>query len=230
MTFRPADDAAVHSVAVVLAVKDLSAAKTRLAQSQPDRAELVLAMFADTVDAVRAAGVEQVVVVSPDAEIASWARDNGVTRVSDPQRDSSLNAAFALGADAARAHHPGASAIALLQADVPALRAAEFAAAAGAALRYPRAVVVDRQGTGTTMLVRHTDIDEPTAFGPGSAAAHRAAGAVDLDPLGQRWPGLRTDVDTLADLRAATELGLGMHTTEWLRARPSAVVQTRDAS
>lgn len=230
MSLRPIDAAPAHTVAVVLAVKDLSTAKTRLAQSQPDRAELVLAMFADTVDAVRAAGVEQIVVVSPDVTIAAWARRNGVTRVSDTRRDSSLNAAFALGADTVRARHPGADAIALLQADVPALRPAEFAAAAAAARRHPRAVVVDRQGTGTTMLVRHTDIDEPTEFGPGSATAHRAAGAVDLDPSGQQWPGLRTDVDTLADLRAAIKLGVGMHTAHWLRARPSAVVRARDAS
>ncbi|NMO01340.1 2-phospho-L-lactate guanylyltransferase [Gordonia sp. TBRC 11910] len=217
-------------VAVVLAVKELANAKSRLAPSIPDRAGLVLAMFADTVDAVRAAGVEHIVVVSPDTDIADWAGRHGVTHVDDPRRDSSLNAAFAIGADAARSADRDLVAIALLQADIPAVRPAEFDDALTAALAHPRAVVADREGTGTTMLVRHTDIDEPTAFGRGSAAAHRAAGAVDLDPLGDNWPGLRTDVDTLADLRAAAALGMGKHTSQWIEARPSALARERDAS
>ncbi|OMQ14936.1 2-phospho-L-lactate guanylyltransferase, partial [Modestobacter sp. VKM Ac-2676] len=37
-------------------------------------------------------------------------------------------------------------------------------------------------------------------------------------PLGGSWPGLRRDVDTPADLRAAGRLGLGPHSTELLSA------------
>ena len=45
-------------------------------------------------------------------------------------------------------------------------------------------------------------------FGPGSAAAHLAAGVRRLDGP---WPRLRRDVDTAADLAAARRLGLGRH-------------------
>ncbi|GAB18333.1 hypothetical protein GOEFS_052_00060 [Gordonia effusa NBRC 100432] len=218
------------AIAVVLAVKELANAKTRLTDAVPDREKLVLAMFADTVDAVRAAGVEHVVVVSPDADVAAWARHHRLIHISDAERDSSLNAAFALGADAARTTDRQLVSIVLLQADIPAVRPAEFAAAIAAARPYPRAVVADRDGTGTTMLVRQAHITEDSSFGPGSAAAHRNAGAVDLDPLGQNWPGLRTDVDTLADLAAAAELGVGEHTSKWIQARRSAVARARDAS
>ncbi|MFW0791892.1 2-phospho-L-lactate guanylyltransferase [Gordonia sp. CPCC 205333] len=218
------------AIAVVLAVKELTNAKTRLTEAVPDREDLVLAMFADTVDAVRAAGVEHVVVVSLDADVAAWARRHQVTHVGDAERDSSLNAAFALGAEVARAGDHELSAIALLQADIPALRPAEFASAIIAAGPHPRAVVADRDGTGTTMLVRHPHVTEMSSFGPGSAAAHRTAGAVDLDPLGHNWPGLRTDVDTLADLAAAAELGVGEHTASWIQGRRSAVARARDAS
>ena len=46
-------------------------------------------------------------------------------------------------------------------------------------------------------------------FGGGSAARHRASGAVPLDGA---WPSLRRDVDTAADLAAALHLGVGAHT------------------
>jgi len=46
-------------------------------------------------------------------------------------------------------------------------------------------------------------------FGPGSAQAHRASGAVELTGA---WPGLVRDVDTEADLRAALALGAGPRT------------------
>ena len=49
-------------------------------------------------------------------------------------------------------------------------------------------------------------------YGPASAAAHRAAGAVELTG---DWPSLRHDVDTAADLRTAAELGLGPATSAW---------------
>jgi len=47
-------------------------------------------------------------------------------------------------------------------------------------------------------------------FGPGSAARHRAGGAVELTRPG--LAGLRRDVDSPADLRGARALGLGTRT------------------
>jgi 2-phospho-L-lactate guanylyltransferase len=96
-----------------------------------------------------------------------------------------------------------------LSSDLPALRPDELAAALGAALAVPRAFVADAHGTGTTLLTGvRTDLCP--RFGPDSARAHRASGAVELTGS---WPGLVRDVDTDADLRAAVALGAGSRTT-----------------
>ena len=102
--------------------------------------------------------------------------------------------------------------VAALSSDLPALRAAELASALEAAEDVGRGFVADAHGTGTTLL---TAVGVPLrpAFGPGSAAAHRAGGAVAL--VGT-WPGLVRDVDTDADLRAAMALGAGPRTTALL--------------
>jgi 2-phospho-L-lactate guanylyltransferase len=71
--------------------------------------------------------------------------------------------------------------------------------------------VPDAQGTGTVLLAaRHAAALRP-AFGPGSAAAHEALGALRLEPA---LPRLRRDVDTAADLAEALELGCGRRTAE----------------
>ncbi len=68
--------------------------------------------------------------------------------------------------------------------------------------------MADTEGTGTTLLAV-TSGDLAPSFGPGSAAAHAASGAVALDG---DWPGLRRDVDTPEHLTAARALGTGPRT------------------
>jgi 2-phospho-L-lactate guanylyltransferase len=72
--------------------------------------------------------------------------------------------------------------------------------------------VADARGTGTTLLATAPGRPVTPRYGQASAAAHRAAGAVELTG---DWPSLRTDVDTPADLRSAAELGLGPATSAW---------------
>jgi 2-phospho-L-lactate guanylyltransferase len=100
--------------------------------------------------------------------------------------------------------------VAALSSDLPALRPEELAAALGAAGAAPRCFVADAEGTGTTLLTAVGTPLDPR-FGAGSAAAHRASGAVLLDGA---WPGLATDVDTAAALRTALALGVGPATAE----------------
>jgi 2-phospho-L-lactate guanylyltransferase len=66
--------------------------------------------------------------------------------------------------------------------------------------------VADAPGTGTVLLTAPPGVPLDPRFGVGSAAAHRASGAV---PLTGPWPSLRRDVDTAADLADAARLGLG---------------------
>jgi 2-phospho-L-lactate guanylyltransferase len=196
---------------VVVPAKRLDVAKTRLrpaSAADPDaHARLVLALLADTVTAaVACPAVADVVVVTDDAAAAEVVRCLGARTVAD-EPDRGLNPALEHGARAART-----AAVAALSSDLPALRPAELAAALTAAERAPRCFVADAQGTGTTLLTAAGVTLRPR-FGPGSAAAHRADGAL---PLIGDWPGLARDVDTEADLRAAAALGAGPATSALL--------------
>lgn len=219
-------------VDVVVPLKRLEGAKSRLrAASAAYGAEhrgLVLALARDTLAAVRASTrVRRIVLVSGEPELEGAELGGpGVTTLADP--GGGLNAALRAGA----AHlgmtappHGRPVAVAVLQADLPALHPDELDEAVAAALARlavdapggpaPAAFVADRQGTGTTLLVTAAGAEPRPRFGPGSAGAHRAQGAVALDGA---WPGLRADVDTPADLEEVRGLDCGPATRAWPRA------------
>jgi 2-phospho-L-lactate guanylyltransferase len=182
---------------VLIPAKALPEAKSRLLPASADDAahrRLVRAIRADTLAAAGAAdGVARVVVVTD--------------RPGEPgafvQTGTGLNAALREAARHAAASWPADGVVALVG-DLPALRPVELAAALSAAAEQPRSFVADAPGTGTTLLAARPGIPLDPAFGPGSAARHRAR-AAGLDA----GPGLRHDVDTAADLDAAATLGLG---------------------
>lgn len=195
----------------VIPVKRLAMAKTRLrgAVVGVPHERLVLAMAGDTLAAVLACpAVDRALVVTDDPAAARMLTRLGAERVPDDP-DPGLNAALARGARVATG-----SPVVALTGDLPALRPAELAAALAALpVRAPRGFVPDATGTGTAMLAARAGVDLDPRFGPGSARAHAASGAVRLDG---GWPTLRQDVDTAADLAAASELGLGRYTAELL--------------
>ena len=124
-----------------------------------------------------------------------------------------MNSAFTAAASLVR--DEGDDDIIALQADLPALRSRELAQAYQLAPAETRSVVSDHHGTGTAALILkgHTEEFAPL-FGPASARRHRESGANDLDGF---WPGLRLDVDTIDDVRAAHALGVGDATAAVLR-------------
>ncbi len=195
---------------VVVPAKRLDRAKTRLGPTGTRAAheELVLAMLGDTLDAVLAcSAVGSAWVVTDDPRAAAVAAVAGARVVPDVP---------AAGLDAALHHGAAAAAnplVAALHSDLPALRADELAGALGAAAAVRRSFVADADGTGTTLLAVTDGVLAP-AFGPGSAAAHAASGAV---ALAGAWPGLRRDVDTPAHLAEAARLGTGPRTRAALR-------------
>jgi len=190
-------------------IKPLSTAKSRLRGAVPGvpHERLVLAMAKDTlVAALASERVGRVVVVTDDRLAGSVLAAAGAQCVPDAP-NAGLNAAFAYGA---RVHGAGKAGVAALAADLPALRPAELAAALDSALPVEgRAFVPDAGGTGTVLLAARCGADLDPRFGPGSARAHAGSGARQLDG---DWPGLRRDVDTLDDLAAAIELGVGRST------------------
>ncbi len=224
---------------MVVPVKLLAAAKSRLAH--PERAALALAMAQDTVAAAReidADVVVAVVVVTSDrtaragmvgmadtSDTARGAAGNAASQRSTDARvvvipdlpGTGLNAALTHGAAEAARRWPDAG-VAAMSADLAALRPAELRAALLAAPARGRAMVADADGTGTVMLAAAPGTPLAPRFGPGSRAAHISSGARDLTgSLGRSVPGLRRDVDTLADLREAMSLGVGPRTHDILK-------------
>ena len=191
--------------AIVVPVKRLASAKTRL-QVDPDvRIELALAMAADTVRAALACPLTEVVIaVSDDPAATPVLRELGAIVVPD-RPDAGLNPALRHGATVAEV--PAEAGVAAIAADLPALQPGELADLLAASSDHGVAVVADAAGEGTTLLAATAvDLFRPE-FGPGSRDRHVAGGAVDLtDSAGSS---LRCDVDTLADLLAARAIGLG---------------------
>ncbi|MGE3285957.1 MAG: 2-phospho-L-lactate guanylyltransferase [Pseudonocardia sp.] len=212
---RPGPDGT--QVHLVVPVKPLWAAKSRLRGAAGDdpvaHGRLALALALDTIAAAGAARlVGRVLVMSTDPEVAAGLTERGVAVEPDGPRPG-LNAALSHGTRLLR--RAGAGVVGALQADLPALTAAELDAALTAALAAfaagaARAFVPDADGTGTTLLLAAPGAPIAPRFGRESARRHRGSGAVALTGP---WPGLRRDVDTGADLRAAADLGLGVHTT-----------------
>ena len=230
-------DSARFSWTVLLPVKVLARAKSRLAVLAGDRRrELALALAADTVTAVLACpAVARVVVVTSDPVAGPLLAALGAVVVPDepagldgPQDPGDdglqdlLNAALRHGAAVASRRWPGTG-LAALTADLPALRPAELATALHAA-EVPeipeapeagatgRAVFVpDAAGIGTTLYAVPPGGDFLPLFGGASRARHAASGAAEIDL--DEMTGLRRDVDTPEDLQVVLALGAGPRTT-----------------
>jgi 2-phospho-L-lactate/phosphoenolpyruvate guanylyltransferase len=198
---------------VVIPVKVLARAKSRLeVLAGPRRGELALAMAADTVLAVLdCPEVARVLVVTNDEVTGPELASLGVSVASD-EPDGGLNAALGHGASIAAKNWPGTG-TAALSADLPALRPSELSRALRAASALPShraAFVADEQDVGTTLYAAPPGARFRPMFGGASRRRHAASGASEL--LLDGIPGLRRDVDTPADLRAAVILGVGTRT------------------
>ena len=231
-------DSARFSWTVLLPVKVLARAKSRLAVLAGDRRrELALALASDTVTAVLACPeVARVVVVTSDPAAGPLLAALGAIIVADEPADRSdrlgtrgsadaagiapdlgiqdlLNAALRHGAAVAARRWPGTG-LAALTADLPAMSPAELATALHAAGTVPggAAFVPDAAGVGTTLYAVPPGGEFLPLFGGASRARHAAAGATELALTG--ITGLRRDVDTPDDLREALALGVGPFTRE----------------
>jgi 2-phospho-L-lactate/phosphoenolpyruvate guanylyltransferase len=198
------------SWSLVIPVKVLALAKSRLTGlGAPRRAELALAMAADTVAAAAACpAVDAVIVVTDDEAAAAELSGLGALVLPDGPGDG-LNPALAFGAAYAEERWPGRGR-AGMAADLPALGADELGRALAEAAASRQAFVADAAGTGTTLYTAGPGAPFSPRFGPGSRVAHRSAGAVELMLPG--LDGLRRDVDTVADLQDAARIGLGPRT------------------
>ncbi|MCV7197226.1 2-phospho-L-lactate guanylyltransferase [Mycobacterium angelicum] len=200
--------AGTGDVGLIIAVKRLAAAKTRLAPvfSAQTRESVVLAMLVDTLSAAaRVAAVRSISVITPDEAAAAAAARLGAEVLADPTPAGDpdpLNSAIVAAERAVSGSTPN---LVVLQGDLPALQTQELTEAIAAARQHQRSFVADRLGTGTAVLCAFGTALDPH-FGADSSARHRRSGAIELTGA---WPGLRCDVDTPADLTAARRLGVG---------------------
>lgn len=195
-------------VTAVVPVKSLGQAKSRLALPTEHRQALALAFALDTVAALTGSPwVAGVLVVTTDPVVAQFIRRPRVEVVAEDA--VGLGAAVAAGVRAAVARRPGAG-VAVVPADQPCLRpdvvTRVITLTATRTQPGQGAFVPDRSGVGTTWVIHPPGLTPVSAFGPGSAARHRALG---LHPLHHAPAGARHDVDTLDDLADAVTLGAG---------------------
>lgn len=201
------DGCSVPAWTVVVPVKHTAYGKSRLAAPGVDRAELALAIAADTVLAALACdAVAEVIVVTDDERIPDLV-PGSVRFVGDP--GGGLNAAIAAGVAVASSGQRAA-----LLGDLPALMPDDLGVALRAAASVARGVVADAEGTGSTLVTAAADIPWASRFGPESFAAHLEMACVAVELPAEST--LRRDVDTMAALAQAAELGLGVHTSAWL--------------
>jgi len=195
---------------LVLPVKPLALAKSRLgAFAGERRAELALAFALDTVTAALACPpVARVLVVTQDAVAGAQLARLGAVVV-DGEPGGGLNPALAHGAAYAQRLAPAAP-LAVLSADLPALRPAELARVLAAVPASGRAFLADTPGLGTTLLTCSPGTVLQPDFGGSSRARHAAGGAYEIALADV--PSVRRDVDTGADLAEALALGVGGHT------------------
>ena len=188
---------------IVIPVKRLDLAKSRLRPHLTHVPELALAFAIDTVSAaVAAPNVAKVLVVTSDARVRAAMDELGATVIDDP--GGSLNGAISAGIAAA------SGCIAVLTGDLPAVRAADIGSALALAETVDRALVADHSGEGTTMIAAMNASLLHPQFGVLSRELHEQAGHSLLEiPVDSP---LRWDVDTPADLAAALSLGVGRAT------------------
>ncbi|MET8948566.1 2-phospho-L-lactate guanylyltransferase [Streptomyces sp. NPDC004542] len=201
----------------IIPVKPFSVGKSRLGPATVYRERLARAFFLDTLDAVLSAlSVSRVIVVTGGEDAAA----DAVSRNAEVVHDASgggLNRAIVRGVTSARRTRAG-SAVAVVTADLPCLRAADLDTVLRAAHHHPRAFVADHTDRGTTVLTAQRGHRLRPAFEGPSRRRHLDSGAVELRL--RHAPSARLDVDTIEDLGAAADFGVGAHTAELLAVHP----------
>jgi 2-phospho-L-lactate guanylyltransferase len=144
--------------------------------SEPERAGLAFASFADSLESICGCeAIDRVIVVTGDAKAerhALWRAkrsDTPIEVVQDPG-DKGHSEAAAIGVE--RARGLGAEAAALLPGDCPLLDASEVSGAIASLEPDTVIVVPDRHGTGTNALFLSPPNAIGPAFGPGSCERH----------------------------------------------------------
>jgi 2-phospho-L-lactate guanylyltransferase len=190
--------------AAIVPIRSWTAGKSRLGLDDVERASLARAFALDVLDVLTESPVVGlVVVVTSDDDVRADLRDVEVV----PDDGRGLNEAVTQGC--AHVLQSGRSGVVVVPSDLPCLTASALAEVMTMSEGHVHAFCPDAEGDGTSLVVSRDASSLVTSYGPGSAAAHRAAGLV---PLTEAPPAVRRDVDTVAHLRDAESLGVGPRT------------------
>lgn len=188
----------------VIPVKTLARAKQRLAPalSPSERAELVKVMATDVIRAARSTvELAGVAVVTPDAQVAAIARDEGAHVIAEPA-GSGLNEALSFATR--ELIRLGATSIVILSADVPQVMPADIAGMIRGHGKGRFVAIARAESDGGSNALACTPPDViPFCFGEESFHAHcHAARAGFIEPAVQIGSRLAHDIDRPADLEA----------------------------
>jgi 2-phospho-L-lactate/phosphoenolpyruvate guanylyltransferase len=184
----------------LLPVKSPHNAKQRLTGflSAEQREKLARILYRQTLGALcQAGGIDRVVVVTNDSDVAEHARSSGTLVFEENEQVS-----HSVSADAAclRAIKLGATTVLLVPIDVPLVTPADFSRLAAAA-RPGVVLVPSADGTGTNAMARTPPDVIESRFGPGSCRAHLDQARLKSVPADiLRLPGLMFDIDTPEDV------------------------------
>jgi len=201
----------------IIPVKRLSEAKSSLKSTltPEQRHEFVLRMLDDVLSAVKhARSVADVLVVSPDDEVLSFASSKGAVAVLDP--DVGLNSALKIAIT--RAKKAGARDVLILPADVPLLRPTDVEEIIGLVSGERDIVIAASKRKGTNaLLLRPPDVIN-LCFGGESFPAHlEEARRAGITPHIYRSERIATDIDEVSDLVKLEARGLGTKSRDFLR-------------
>lgn len=206
---------------IVIPIKHLSDAKSRLCSDPVLRSALAEAFGRDTITAVAGSvGGERTVVVTPDPRIREIAEGLGA-RTSTTGPAGPLNEALV---HVIRELDPQSPA-GVLAADLPCATPEAIRTMLARAGQHPKTFLPDASGSGTVALLAWRAEDLAPAFGANSASEHASAGFTQIH--GPGLARLQRDVDTGEDLRLAWELGVGKATMK-LMCRTEVTVLTFD--
>lgn len=198
---------------VVIPVKGLTHAKSRMGETLLAPGTLAQAFLLDVLESVTAsASVQEVIVATGDPVVTELAQSYGATIADDTGRPG-INAAVMGAALTCAVSTP----LAVVVSDLPRLTSTALDLVMAAAERNAVSFVADLEGTGTTIWLAESNAHLPPLFGTDSRAMHRAAGAVDLvEAVGESYASrilaARCDADTFADLTDPALPPLGRHT------------------
>ncbi len=195
-------------IVAVVPVKEFDAAKQRLAHALPgeQRVALARAMLEDVLAALAAAGLDRILVVTPDASAATLAASFGATVLDEPE---SRGHTAAVERGLAVCRELGATAMLTVPGDLPCLTTDEVQTILAALGPPPAAVFVpSRSGLGTNAAYLCPPDAVSLRFGEPSFAEHlERARARGIEPVVLTLPGASLDVDGPEDLEALRQEG-----------------------